>query len=198
MMKEVLIDFFKRVEMPAIFGIAIPFVLGLFASFFVDEVKRRIENRRKKKFILNYLRETVLVTSSDVEETYSLLSKIISKQTHGSDRISVFETFTAKVLNAIEAPEYFDIFQDEYKNLNEIIAIVEFLSDNLPNDIAIAYYGDINQHLKDNEEIGNIDHVTTCPYCKQRKANALKILEFRIEESQTLQKKIKALLAIEE
>ncbi|MFC2176484.1 hypothetical protein ACFLR1_05910 [Bacteroidota bacterium] len=199
-MMECITEIWKQLELCTVinFDVVVSFILGLFASFFVDEVRRKISNRRKKKFILRYLNDTILTTSLDLEEMYRKLAEIIKNQPPTSERILAFEMFNAKVLNSIEGADYYDIFKKDYANLNEIISIVEFLSSNLPDDIEKSYYSDINQHLKDKNLVGDFEHLVDCEYCKQQTANALKVLEFRVEECQNLQRKIHSLLGLEE
>lgn len=189
-MREFIIEVLNSLELSHIIGFVVPFILGLFASFIVDVVRRKISNHRKKKFIIHYLKDTVLPTSSDLEETYRKLEDVIGNNTSSPERISVFETFNSKVLNSLQGAEYFDIFQEDYKNLNEIISMVEFLESNLPNAITTSYYSDINQHLKEKNKAGDIEHIAGCAFCRQRKKNVLKVLEFRVEECQRLQEKI--------
>lgn len=64
----------------------------------------------------------------------------------------------------------------------------------MPSDIHDNYINSVSLYLKESKN--NISHLETCNYCIDLKQNAIKLIEFRINESIKLQKKIDELLKL--
>ena len=73
--------------------------------------------------------------------------------------------------------------------------MIEFLSSNLPHDMTNDYFNFINNHLKEKGKTGDWNHVKDCPTCKEKMAETTTNIEFRIEETELLIRKIEKLLS---
>lgn len=174
-----------------ILGWIIPFLLGLSSSFIIDKIRYHYKKRKIKNFILAYLEKNMLVELPKLKNEYAKLRDYINDYSQVRYKIHVFEGFNEKVLKGITSVEYYEIFKDEFILLNEIISMIEFLSSNLPYEIMNDYFYYINNHLKEKKLIGDKKHVIECLACKDKKDKTLFVLDFRIEETEKLLKKIK-------
>ena len=172
----------------------IPFLLGLFSSFIIDKLRKNLENKRNKKFIKMYLKDSILIDLPELESTYKTIRDRINDDFDEPIVLPVFEGFNANVLNGIKPVDHFQIFKEKYTILNEIISIIEYLSSNLPIQLNKEYYNEINEHLKEKEKIGNIEHIKECDFCNDKKNKAVSILDLRIQETNELKKKILELI----
>lgn len=174
--------------------VILPFLLGLFSSLFIDLLRNYIKNRRNKKFINSYLKFSLLPVLDKLIDNYITVKNRIENIGGGQIRIPVFEGFNSNVLNVINSETYFQMYNYKFKIMNEIISIIDFLRENLPSDIHSEYYKNINEHLKDNGEVGNASHVETCSFCKEEKKQYTSTIDLRIEEVEKLRERIKTLI----
>ena len=172
----------------------IPFLLGLFSSFIIDKLRSYNKNKKIKKFIEHYLKESILYDLPKISESYEKIKSKIANYSHEPITIPVFEGFDTNVLNAIEPVKYYEIFEEKYTLLNEIISIIDYLRNNLPLKLNKDYYSEINEHLKDVNKVGDLTHTQNCDYCKGRKEYIMAILDLRISETNKLKDKIMELI----
>jgi len=171
-----------------------PFILGLFASVIIDLRRDYKRNKRSKKFILNYLKSTILPELPKVELDYQNVKMNIENYSNEKIKVQVFETFNSNILKAIEPVEYYAIFKEKYTLLNEIISTIEFLSQNLPLKISNEFYDILNKHLKEKNKIGDLEHEKGCGYCLDNRLRIISIIDFRLNEINEVRDKIKTFL----
>jgi hypothetical protein len=171
-------------------GWILPFLLGLFSSFIIDSIRNRIKRKRNKTFIKMYLKETILSELPELQKAYENVKSRINNYSDENLKISVFESFNTNVLNGITPVEYYEIFNEKYTILNEIITTIEFLSNNLPIKINSKYYDYINSHLREKEKIGDLEHEKTCPVCISHRNIINGVIDLRIGELNKLKSKI--------
>lgn len=172
----------------------IPFFLGLSSTFIIDWIRNIKKQKKTKEFILIYLEETILSDLPEIEKTGNLLSGKIKKLSNEKFLQPAFESFNANVLNAIQPVEYYKIFGAKYIQLNEIITMIEYISNNLRSKISNDFYSIVNAHLKDKGLIGDLNHLENCSFCQLKKQEALVLIEARLNEVQVLRKKINELI----
>lgn len=178
-----------------IIGWIIPFLLGLFASFFVDFIRKSLKDKKNRNFIKFYLRNSIYKSLPILKSDYeSIKLKIETLSSDGKKTISSYEDFNTFVFDGISSVDYYSAFKEKYILLNEIISIIRFLSENLPYDINNDFYHFINTHLKEKGKIGDEQHILICEACKQQKENTLEILKSRIKEIDILKMKIETLI----
>jgi hypothetical protein len=172
----------------------VPFLLGLFSSLIIDNLRGFRKKRRNKNFILYYLKNTILPVLPELESSYEKIRNIIQAYERCFFTLPAFEDFNTNVLNGIKPVEYFEIFKEKYVILNEIITMIEYLSENLPGKINNEFYNYIDNHLERINEIGNKEHVKTCPDCQSRQAEVITVLDLRIKEIKLLKNRIEQIL----
>ena len=172
----------------------VPFLLGLFSSLLIDKLRDYHKNKRIKKFVNHYLKESILNDLPKLIESYELINNKIENYSDDPITIPIFEGFDTNVLNGIEPVVYYEIFKEKYTVVNEIISIIDFLSKNLPLKLNKDYYSEINGHLKEVNKVGDLNHIQNCDYCKSRKEYILGVLDLRISETHKLKKKILKLI----
>ncbi|WP_220762441.1 hypothetical protein [Flavobacterium sp. UMI-01] len=177
-----------------VFSFMVPFFLGLFSSMITDNIKESKKKKRNKVFIKSYLRNTILAELPKIELAFQDIKFSIENYSDEYFKLPVFEGFNSNVLKGIEPVEYFDTFKKKYTILNEIISTIDFLSSNLPMKINDDYYDKINDHLKEQNKIGDLEHEKSCNFCIDVKNRTLAIIEIRLNEIQELNKKIEAIL----
>lgn len=178
-----------------ILELTIPFILGLLASLIVDKLRNKIRNKKNKNFVKTYLRDSVLKNVISLKSDYETIKKKIETlESDSKNIISAYEDFNINVLNGISSVEYYSAFKKQFVLLNEIISMIEFLSQNLPIVINNDFYNDVNTHLKEINKIGDKEHVMECERCKQRKIATIVLLENRIKETDLLKLKIEELI----
>ena len=172
----------------------LPFLIGLFSSVIIDKIRETINNRKIKSFINMYLEKTILPELPEIEKiTIKIKNKI---KNHSSDKIILpaFESFNSNVLMGINNVQYYKVFKEKYVLINEIISMIDFLSKNMSTKINDNYYDYINQHLREKNKIGDLEHVKSCFVCIDKKDDTIKILHSRIKEIKLLKEKIELLI----
>ncbi len=172
----------------------VPFLLGLFSSLIIDKLRKKQENKRNKKFIKMYLKDSILDDLPELESSYEIIKNKINNHSDKPITLPIFEGFNTNVLKGIEPVEYFEIFKEKYIILNDIISIIDFLSNNLPLKLNRDYYKDINVHLKEIKKTGDLNHIKECDFCNDRKKYIVDVLDLRIFETKELKNKIQKLI----
>ena len=171
-----------------------PFLLGLFSSVIIDKIREVFNNRKIKKFISMYLEKSILPELPELEKVTLKIKNKISNYTSDKFMLPAFESFNSNVLNGIDSVQYYKIFKEKYVLLNEIISMIDFLSNNLPTKINESFYEYINEHLREKKKIGDLVHVKDCPTCIDKQKGTIMILESRLKEITSLKEKIESLL----
>ncbi len=176
-----------------IIGLVITFLLGLFASLLIDKLRSYQKNKRNKKFIKLYLKNSILPNLPELDKGYKEIKSQIQNYESRIFKSPAFEDFNTKVLDGIKPVDYYEIFKEKYTLLNEIISMIEYLSHNLPVKINGEFYEFINNHLIEKNVEGDVEHVKNCNTCIGRQSLVKSILEMRIEEVKLLKTKIEEL-----
>lgn len=172
-------------------GWLIPFLLGLFASFFIDLIRNRIKNAKNRDFIKFYLKDSIYQNLPKLKLDYETIKeKIETYKSEEKNTISAHEDFNANVLEGISSVDYYSAFKKNFVLLNEIISIIKFLSQNLPAEINNDFYHFLDSHLKEIGKVGDKEHVLTCNACKQQQEAIIELLINRIRETEILKEKI--------
>lgn len=174
--------------------LVLPFLLGLFSSTITDKIRETINNRKIKRFISMYLKNTILPELPELEEITLRIKNKITNYTEEKFMLPAFESFNCNVLNGIDSVQYYKIFKEKYILLNEIISMIDFLSNHLPSEINQNFYHYINEHLREKKKIGDLEHAKDCPVCIDKQKETLMILESRLNEIRLLKNKIDTLL----
>ena len=176
-------------------GWTIPFLLGLFASFFIDKVRSIMTNRKNRKFIRFYLKNSILKNLPKLKTDFTdIRNKIETYNRNSKSTISAHEDFNTNVLKGITSIQYYAAFNDKFILLNEIISMIEFISQDLPSEVNNDFYSFLDSHLKEKNKIGDMEHVKTCEACREKKDSTLAILTSRINEVDILIGKIEKLI----
>ncbi len=176
-----------------LFSWIIPFFLGLFSSMIIDKFNESKKRKQNKIFIKSYLKNTILAELPEIELAFQNVKISVENYSNEYLKLPVFEGFNSNVLKGIEPVEYFEIFKERYTILNKIISTIDFLSNNLPIKISNDYYDKINDHLKEKNKIGDLEHEKDCEFCIDAKKRTVTIIEFRLNELQELKGKIEIL-----
>ena len=104
--------------------------------------------------------------------------------------ISAHEGFNANILKSISPSDYYSAFKGDFILLNEIISMIEFISQDMPYNINNDYFQQLNNHLKEKQKTGDKEHIKGCEYCQQIRDVKLNVLEERIKEVKLLEQKI--------
>jgi len=178
-----------------ILGWTIPFFLGLFASLIIDKMRSVKTKSRNEKFIKFYLSETILKNLPKLKTDYlSIKDKIKTYKQTDDITVSAHEDFNTNVLNGLTSVQYYEVFNEKFVLVNEIITMIEYMSQFLPSNLHSEFYADINCHLKEKNDIGNLEHVHTCDFCRQKQQEFISVLSSRIKESDILKEKIEELI----
>ncbi len=169
---------------------AVPFLLGLFASLIIDTLRKFKKNRRNKAFIILYLGNTIKPTLIELEKAYKQIKDKIKINKVGHFSMLAFENFNTRVLNAIQPVEYYEIFKEQYVDLDEIITMIDFISNDLPIKINDDYWNYLNEHVKLNNATGDYNHIEKCEVCINHKKGVLNKVDSRIKETKDLIEKI--------
>jgi hypothetical protein len=172
----------------------VSFFLGLISSFVIDYIKTFFKRKSSKEFVITYLQKTIFTCIPEIINDANKLKAKLIDNTSDNIKLHAFEDFNTDVLNAITPKEYYDIFKKEYILFNNIYTMIKYISSNMPSDIHDNYINSVSLHLKESKN--NISHLETCNYCIDLKQNTIKLIEFRINESIKLQKKIDELLKL--
>ena len=172
----------------------VPFLLGLFASLLIDKLRSFQKKKRNKKFIQLYLKNTILPELNELETGYLIINDRINRFERNFFTLPAYESFNTNVLNGIEPVEYYEIFKEKYVLLNEIITMIDYLSENLPGKINNNFYNYIDKHLEAINKTGDIDHVKGCKDCITRQSDVIRVLDLRIEEIKSLKIKIETII----
>jgi hypothetical protein len=171
-----------------------PFLLGLFSSVIIDKIREVINNRKTKKFICLYLEKTILAELPEMEEITLKIKSKISNYSSEKFMLPAFESFNANVLNGISSVQYYKIFKEKYVLLNEIISMIDFISNNFSTKINEDFYDYISAHLREKNKIGDLEHVRKCNTCIDKQESTILILESRLKEISLLKEKIEKLI----
>lgn len=170
------------------FKIVATFSLGLISVLLADWIKTRKRKKILKKFIYNYLVNTILLELPKMNNSYTVIKRRVENPTIiNIDKISAHELFNCFVFDAVKPDEYFTVFKTKYFELNKIIAIIKFMSINMPITVYKQHFDFINQHLKDIDKIGDIEHVYTCNTCIDKKNVTLGTIECLKEDINELE-----------
>jgi len=172
----------------------IPFLLGLFASMFIDILRSYKKISRNKKFIKLYLKDVILEVLPKLESAYTLVKKKTNQYELSFFSLPAFENFNTNVLNGIKPVDYYEIFKDKYVILDEIITMIKYISEKLPAEMHKDYYEFINNHLIEEDKKGDIEHVKTCDICIIRKSGFVSTIDSRIDEINQLKQLIEQLI----
>lgn len=176
-------------------GWIIPFLLGLFSSFFIDLIRNSIKNLKNREFIKFYLKNSIYKNLPKLELDYETIKKKIETyQSDGKNTISAHEDFNTNVLEGISSVDYYSAFKKKFVLLNEIISSIRLLSQNLPADINNDFYQFLDSHLKEKGKVGDMNHVLTCYACNHQQEATIELLTNRIRETVLLRKKIEELI----
>jgi hypothetical protein len=174
---------------------SIPFILGLFASLLIDTLRNYIKNNKNRKFIKFYLENSILKNLPQLKSNYEFVkTKIETYDSHETTTILAHEDFNTKVLDSLSSPEYYSAFKERFILINEITSMITFLSQHLPSQINNDYMNYIDSHLKEENKVGDIDHVKNCGTCLQEREAVINILKNRIKEIEILTQKIKEVI----
>lgn len=165
----------------------IPFLLGLFSSLVIDEIRKGIRRKKNKKFIVFYFKEHFLPSLPNLIIDYDIVKdKIANSSQRNNTKISAYEGFHTQVLNAIKPQEYYKSFKRKYIEIAEIISMIDFINEFLPANLYAEYWNIINNHLKEKGIVGDKEHVLNCPFCQQQRDVYYSIIENRKAEIKTL------------
>lgn len=174
---------------------SIPFVLGLFASLLIDNIRNYIKDKKNRKFIKFYLENSILKNLPQLKSNYEIVkTKIETYNSHETSTMLAHEDFNTKVLESISSSEYYSAFKEKFILVNEITSMTTFLSQHLPSQINNEYMNYIDTHLKEQNKVGDIKHIKTCGTCLQEREAVIRILKSRIKETELLAQKIKELI----
>ena len=177
-----------------IIGFTVPFALGLASTFIVDGIKHGIKRMRDKEFVTDYLKNSILMKLNMLKDTYRYISSNIEVYGLGKSTIEAFEDFNTNVLKCISFSDYYLIFNKKQKNkftlLVDIIAIIDYLSINLPGKINNEFFATIDNHLIETNNRGNKSHALNCEFCNTKKKATIEYINGQIKSVDDLEKKI--------
>jgi hypothetical protein len=183
-----------------IIGLVVSFALGLTSTFIVDGIRKHLKRKKDKEFVINYLKESTLKILPNLKNAYSFVIQNIEALGLKQCTIEAFEDFNSNVLKGITYTDYYQIFKRKEKRdfilLVEIIAVIDFLCNQLPSKINNDYFANVKNHLIETGNRGDKEHVLSCEYCKYEKLARVEFLKKKIEEVNLLELKINELISV--
>ena len=172
----------------------IPFLLGILSALLLDFIRTYRKRRKLKSLTLNFLKNNVMPDIKELAEEYKKVKVIIQNIVSERTSIKAFEGLSIENLQAAETTEYYNIFGKNYFLFNEIKSTLKFLIENLPFPLIQDYYNIVNEHLKEKNKVGDLEHVKTCLFCKDERLSVEHSVDLRLEEIEKLKDKIGKLL----
>lgn len=172
----------------------IPFIVGVVTALLLDQIRRKRRNRKLKNFTLFYLEDSILPSIPELRIEFQKINEQIQSIVSEKTIIKDFETLSIESLITGKNTEYFDIFGKDISIFNDIKSTLKFLITNLPFALIESYFQSINEHLKEKNKIGDINHIKTCHYCIDKRHFIELTVKQRFNELDGLEKKIMELL----
>jgi hypothetical protein len=172
----------------------IPFLLGLFSVLIIESLKRRHKNRKIKNFTIKILKDQIKPSLPLLKEEYNKVKNHISNVKNETFTVKVFEHLNIDIFEVVDNVDYYSIFKEDFVTFSESKAILAFLITHLPHVLSNAYFLAVDNHLKENGDVGNIEHVRTCAFCKQKRERLSDDIDLRIKEIETLESMIDKLI----
>lgn len=176
----------------------IPFALGLASTFIVDGIRKYNKRKKDKEFVIDYLENSILKILPKLKDTYNFVIKNIDSLGLGKHTTEAFEDFNTNVLRGITYTDYYLMFtrknKKDFIQLVEIIAMIDFLRQQLPSKINNDYFANINRHLIETNNRGNESHIQECEYCNAEKESVIALITATIYAVDELQKKIEQVI----
>lgn len=171
-------------------GWVIPFVLGLLSAVLLDTFRSKINQRKLKRFTLSHLKNDIIPQLGIIKDEYIKAYEYIEK--YDTDRVpfKVFENFNGSSLEAAALTDYYLLFKNDFSKLNEVKSTITFLKQHLPATLIENYFTAVNTHLKENGAIGDMDHITKCPFCIDSRDYFLNTIDLRVKEINEVVEKI--------
>lgn len=185
----------STVDVMKIFGWIIPFLFGLLSTLIIDLCRLKAKRKKLKKFTITYLKNDLMPILDTLKESYERVDKYVEEYENEKVPIKAFENFNSSCLEIAEKTEYYTIFKDDFSTFINIKSTIVFLTQNLPSLIITNYLNELNQHLKEEDAMADINHIKACAYCQHKRDFALKTLKMRIKEVTEMKAEINDLIS---
>lgn len=176
----------------------VPFALGLTSTFIVDGIRKYYKRKKDKEFVVHYLENSIFKILPKLKETYSYVIENIEALGLGKHTTEAFEDFNSNVLRGITYTDYYLMFtkrnKKDFIQLVEIIAMIDFIRQQLPSKVNNDYFANINRHLIETNNRGNMPHIQECEYCNTEKESVIALINATICAVNELQKKVEQII----
>jgi len=176
----------------------VPFALGLASTFIVDGIRKYYKRKKDKEFVVHYLENSILKILPKLKETYSYVIENIEALGLGKHTTEAFEDFNSNVLRGITYTDYYLMFtkrnKKDFIQLVEIIAMIDFLRQQLPSKVNNDYFATIDNHLLETRNRGDKIHIQNCEFCKAEKESVIAIINATINSVEILQGKVEQII----
>lgn len=175
-------------EMYDFIKIFVSVCLGMFGKAIFDYIKDKINRKRDKKFIIEYLTNAKSIFPG-LKEDYEKVQKIVSKNNLDVYDLRVFEEFNTAILSSLSFPRFYEIFKKNATLIYRIYSMVDAIQKELPIPI----------YEKFTKNVGAIDKNETQDYLDdlfdQKKKMALLAIKLKLTEIVLLEKYIDEFLS---
>lgn len=163
-------------------------IIGQTLILLISWIKRKISLSRKKRMVLNDLKDHNKTLDLILEKHIELNELFKNKQTEFFTT-SIFQTLQLDIYNSVEKSELYSIFKKDLGILVDIYKSIEFIKNNGPYWIYKDYLEKSNLHLEEKKNEPN--HEFYCDVHMGIIEVSMKNIENNLKTIQEIKRKIK-------